>query len=218
MLLSSRLYLVLDKENCFPDNVIDIFRQVNQAGIDLVQLRETTACDRDFLKHAEIIKRLCQQQGVIFLINNRLDIALIAAADGLHLGQSDLPLSAARRMLGKNKIIGKSCRNLPQALKAQAEGADYISIGPIFPTLTKPDLTPINLKILKRINQKIKIPFFAIGGINRSNINEVISHGVRRVALSRAICRAKNIKNITRALRSLIFEKPLQPLFKNDAD
>ena len=179
-----------------------------------MQLRETATCDRDFLRDAEIIKRLSQRKGVIFLINNRLDIALITAADGLHLGQSDLPLSEARRALGKNKIIGKSCHNLVQAQRAQAEGADYISVGPIFPTLTKPDLTPINLKILKMINKKIDIPFFAIGGINHTNIKEVISHGAKRVALSRAICRAQNIPKATRELRSLIIEKHKQGDFK----
>ncbi len=203
MLLGSRLYLVLDKDSCRQGNVVSIFRRVNKEAIDLVQLRENTACDRDFLKDAKIIKQLCQKQ-VIFLINNRLDIAQITDADGLHLGQSDLPLGTARRILGENKIIGVSCHTLTQALRAEAKGADYISIGPIFRTQTKPNLKPINLRLIRTIKQKIKIPFFVIGGINHSNINEVISYGAKRVALCRAICCAQNINKATLELRNLI--------------
>jgi thiamine-phosphate pyrophosphorylase len=202
LLLSSRVYLVLDKDSCRRGNVVSVFRQVDKEAIDLVQLRENTACDRDFLRDAELIKRLCQKR-IIFLINNRLDIALVTNADGLHLGQSDLPLRQARRIL-KDKIIGISCHNLAQALKAQDGGADYISIGPIFRTQTKPNLKPINLTLIKTINQRIKIPFFAIGGINRSNINEVISYGAKRIALCRGICRAKNVKKAALELRNLI--------------
>ncbi len=203
MLSSSRLYLVLDKDSCYRGNVVSVFRQVDKDAIDLVQLRENTACDRDFLKDAGIIKRLCQKR-IIFLINNRLDIVQIINDDGLHLGQSDLPLRQARRILGENKIIGISCHNLSQALKAQDEGADYISIGPIFLTRTKPNLKPINSRLIKTINQRIRIPFFAIGGINRSNVNEVISYGAGRIALCRAICRARNIKEASLELRNPI--------------
>ena len=154
---------MLDKDSCRQGNVVGIFRQVGKKGIDLVQLRENTACDRDFFEDAKIINRLCRKRGIIFLVNNRLDIAQLTNADGLHLGQSDLPLRVARRLLGKNKIIGISCHNLTQALKAEAQGADYISIGPIFLTQTKPNLKPINSRLIKTIKQKIKIPFFAIG-------------------------------------------------------
>lgn len=202
--MNSRLYLVLDKDTCYQGNTIDIFRQVDKSAIDLVQLRANTASDRDLLRDARIIKRLADEQGIIFLINNRLDITQIVDADGLHLGQSDLPLKAARRVLGKNKIIGMSCHNLTQALKAQAQGADYISIGPLFRTKTKPELKPINSKLIKMINKRIKIPFFVIGGINRSNINKAISFGAGRTALCRAICCARNIKKASLELRNQI--------------
>ena len=204
MLLNSRLYLVLDKDICRQNNVVDTLRQVNKGTIDLVQLREKSACDRDFFRDAELIKQLCQRQGIIFLINDRLDIARVCDADGLHLGQSDLPLKQARRILGKGKIIGISCHSLTQAQKAQAQGADYISIGPIFSTLIKPDLKPINLKLIKIIDQKIKIPLFVIGGINSHNVNKVISYGAKRIALCRAICCAQNIRKAAQELRDII--------------
>ena len=209
MLLNSQLYLILDKDSCYQGKIINVFRQICKTGIDLVQLRENKAWDCNFLRDAETIRRLCKKQQIAFLVNNRLDIAKMTDADGLHLGQTDLPLNAARRILGKNKIIGISCHNLVQALEAEAQGADYISIGPVFCTKTKPDLKPINSELITVINQKIKIPFFAIGGINHSNIKKVISYGARRVALCRAICHARNAKKAALELRRLI---------KNDSD
>jgi thiamine-phosphate pyrophosphorylase len=203
LLLNSRLYLVLDKDSCWQGNAIGIFRKVNKLGIDLVQLRENAASDLDFLKDAKIIKRLCSKR-TIFLINNRADIAKLVDADGLHLGQSDLPITEARRILGENKIIGMSCHNLTQAKDAEVQGADYISIGPVFRTKIKPTLKPISLKLIMTIEQRIKIPFFAIGGIRHSNLGRVISGGAKRVALCRAICRAQDVEKATRRLRALI--------------
>jgi len=191
LLLNSRLYLVLDKDSCPRGNVAFVIRKLGKGIIDLVQLRETRAHDRGFLKDAEIVRNLCHKKGIIFLVNNRLDIAKLVNADGLHLGQSDLPLKIAIKFLGKDKIIGISCHNLNQALRAQEEGANYISIGPIFSTKTKPELKPIGIKILNILKRKIKIPFFLIGGINQVNIKRVISFGAERVCVCRAICSAE---------------------------
>jgi thiamine-phosphate pyrophosphorylase len=129
----------------------------------------------------------------IFIINDYIDIAKILDADGIHLGQDDISIGIARKILGKGKIIGISCHNLEQALRAQEKGADYISIGPVFPTSTKPNAKPISLRLIKKISRKIKIPFFAIGGINENNIIEVLSRGAKRVAVCRAVCQAKDI-------------------------
>lgn len=207
-LLNSRLYLILDKNTCPGGSVDEIFGRLGSEAIDIVQLRENTACDREFLRDAGIIRRLSWKRGIIYIVNNRLDIALLVDADGLHLGQSDLPLEAARKLLGKNKILGVSCHNLFQALKAQAEGADYISIGPVFRTKTRPELKPINLRLLRTVNQEIRIPCFAIGGIDRSNIETAMSYGAKRVAVCRAICRAKNVKKVISELRSKINNDP----------
>ncbi|MFH1678667.1 MAG: thiamine phosphate synthase [Candidatus Omnitrophota bacterium] len=206
-LLNSRLYLILDKYSCPKDNIAGVICQAAKTGgIDLVQLRENKACGREFLKDAQIIRRICREKGITFIVNNRVDIARITDADGLHLGQSDLPIAAARGIFGKNKIIGVSCHNLAQALKAQSDGADYISLGPIFLTRTKPDLKAIGIKLIKVFKQRISIPFFVIGGIKKSNIKKVLSCGANRFALCSGICRASDIKKAVKELRSLINE------------
>lgn len=204
LLLNSRLYLILDKDTCPGGDVAGIFRQVSKSGIDMVQLRENTACNREFLRDARIIRRLSRECGIIYIVNNRADIALLSDADGLHLGQSDLTLNDARKLLGRNKIFGISCHNLSETLKAQDEGADYIGIGPVFQTKTKPDSQPLNLSLLKKINRKIKIPYFVIGGIDSSNIRAIISSGAKRFAVCRAICHAKNVKKAASDLKKLI--------------
>jgi thiamine-phosphate pyrophosphorylase len=203
-LANSRLYLILDKDYCHQGNVVGIIKQISKKAVDLVQLRQEATRDRDFLIDAKIIKQVCLKKGIVFLINNRLDIAKIIDADGVHLGQSDLPLSAVRDILGENKIIGITCRNLTQALKAESQGADYISIGPIFRTQIKPKLNPINFKLVNTIHQRIKIPIFVIGGINHSNIKKVKFSGAKRFAICRAICCAKNAKKASYDLRNLI--------------
>ncbi len=136
----------------------------------------------------------------LFIVNDYLDIAVLSKADGLHLGQADLPLRQARSILGKDKIIGISCHNLRQALKAQKEGADYIGIGPVYATVTKPEYSPIGINILKQLKGKIKIPYFAIGNINKSNIRKIVSAGARRVAVCRAILGSKNIGGAAKEL------------------
>ncbi len=128
----------------------------------------------------------------LFIINDSLDIACACGADGVHLGQEDFPLKLARKILGKHKIIGISCHNLAQAIKAQRQGADYIGIGPIFKTPTKPEYKAIGLKVLRELKNIIKIPYFAIGNIDQSNIKEIIACKTKRIAVCRAILKAKD--------------------------
>ncbi len=206
LLLNSRLYLILDKNSCPHSDVITVLQKVVKSGVDLIQLREEGVADKEFLYEAKIIRKICRKYGIIFLINDRSDIALAVDADGVHLGQSDLPLKDARRILGNDKFIGISCRNLLQAAKAERLGADYISIGPVFRTQIKPYLNPLDLKILKKINKKIKIPLFAVGGINSSNLKIILSLGIKRIALCSAICCAQNVMRSAALLKSLIDE------------
>jgi thiamine-phosphate pyrophosphorylase len=125
-------------------------------------------------------------------------------AAGVHLGQDDLPLSCARKILGHNKIIGISCQTIDQARKAQNEGADYIGFGSIFKTQTKPERNPMNLELLQGVVSEIKIPVFAIGGINLTNLESVLIRGVTNFAVCRAISTAENIESITKSFKSLI--------------
>ena len=140
-------------------------------------------------------------------MNDHPDVALFAKADGLHLGQADMPLDKARLMLGGDKIIGVSCHNLRQALKAQKEGADYIAIGPLYNTATKPEYKPVGLKVLKRLKGRIKIPCFAIGNVNRENIGKIVSLGIKRVAVCRGILNSGNIKAAAGELLSALPKK-----------
>lgn len=145
------------------------------------------------LKDALRLKGIFQDKKTILIINDHADIAKVVDADGLHIGQDDLPIKEARKILDKETIIGVSCHNLKQALIAQKEGADYIGIGPVFKTLTKPGCRIDGPGALKALRGHIKIPVFAIGGISRNNLKQVKDKGISKVAVCRDICLSKNI-------------------------
>lgn len=208
LLKKSRLYVILDKSLCRDTNLLKVFKKIKNKGVDIVQLRDKTSPKKEVFKLALQLKYLLNKNKVIFIINDYADIAKIVDADGLHIGQNDLDIKEARRILGRDKIIGVSCHNLKQILAAKKKGADYIGIGPVFHTSLKPELKPLGLDILKKINKRQwSIPIFAIGGINEFNLNRVLATGIKRIAVSRAICKAKNPSTVIRKLNSYIFEK-----------
>jgi len=177
---------------------------------DVVQFRAENLSDRDYY---EIGKKLCQltrKYSVPLIVNNRLDLALAISADGLHLGQDDLPISEVKKIVIRyplsvgHFVIGVSTHSLAQAVQAEKDGADYISIGPIFSTPLKPEYKPLGLGIIGEIKKRIKIPFFAIGGINQDNLQEVISAGAERIAVIRAVFGQKNIRQGTKELKELL--------------
>ena len=183
---------MIDCGSCGLKSLSEVVRASLKAGVKIVQLRDKTEDISGFYKNALLIKGFTANKA-LFIINDRADIAKLSRSDGLHLGQRDLPLKAARQLLGSNKIIGKSCHSLKQAIKAQKEGADYISIGPIFKTPTKPGYKPVGLNLLKEARARLKIPVVAIGGINKDNIKSVREAGAKIIAVVRAVCKAKNI-------------------------
>ncbi len=185
------LCVVLNKPFFKDDKaLVRAVRKISAAGDSIIQLRDKSADKKTILETAGLLKKEISRTGSIFIVNDHADIARLVDADGLHLGQGDLPLVSARKLLGRNKIIGISCLNLKQALQAQEQGADYLGIGPIFSTATKPESAPLDLNFVRLIAKKIKIPVFAIGGINCTNIFEVFSLGLSRAAISSAICNA----------------------------
>jgi thiamine-phosphate pyrophosphorylase len=192
-LKESRLYAIVEPRICIHKPIIETAGKLKGADIDLIQLRDKEGQKDKILRDALSLKKILAKSKVIFIINDYLDIAKIINSDGLHLGQADTSIETARKILGRDKIIGISCHNLKQAIDAEKRGADYISIGPIFSTATKPQYKPIGLYCIKQIKKKIKIPFFVIGGINQKNIQRVISSGVKRIAMCRALCQAKDI-------------------------
>lgn len=175
-----------------------------RGGVDVLQLRDKTLSDVELLKTAVDLARICRKSGVLFLVNDRPDIALLSGADGVHLGQDDLPIAAARGILGREALVGRSTHSLKQALAAQSEGADYIGVGPVFATPTKPDYGSVGLELVRQAADQITIPFVAIGGIDLNNISSVLEAGARRIAAVRAICGAPDIAQAARTFKEAV--------------
>lgn len=193
-LQNAYLYLVTSPS----EQILAVIDAALQAGLTLVQYREKTADDTFRLAQAEQLCQLCHQYGALFLVNDRIDLALAVNADGVHLGQQDLPIAVAREILGPQKIIGRSTTNREEMKIAIAEGADYIGVGPVYETPTKPNKTAAGFDYLRYAVDNSPIPWFAIGGIDLDNLNEVLMTGAQRVAVVRAIMQAEQPGTIAR--------------------
>jgi len=185
------LYLVTDRGLSRGRATLDIVGAAVRGGVTCVQLREKTCSTREFIAEALAIRECLKSRGIPLIINDRVDVALATGADGVHLGQSDMPLTMARSILGKSKIIGVSAESLRDAAEAEAEGADYLGISPIFATATKTDTAaPLGLEGLRAIRRAVKLPLIAIGGLGPNNAAEVIASGADGVAVVSAIVAA----------------------------
>ena len=198
------LYVILDPEALRGGEEMEIAGQVISGGAKVIQLRDKQRGKRDILATATELRQLCSQSEVLFIVNDYLDIALASDADGLHLGQSDLPLSAARRLLPGDKILGCSTTSAEVALQAQAEGADYIAVGSIYPTTSKEGTRVVGLEMLHQIREAVSLPIVAIGGINEENATAVIEAGADSVAVISAVLGADDIKGAARKLANKI--------------
>jgi len=174
-------------------------------GADTIQFRQKQGLTREMIRIARDMKSLCEKAGIALIVNDRIDIAIAAEANGVHLGQDDFPITLARRLLGDDKIIGGSARNLEEALECVSQGADYIGFGPVYPTLSKEDAgTATGIELLKEISEEISIPVIAIGGIDSGNIHEVISSGAHGIAVISAVCCHADPEQATRMLRKAL--------------
>lgn len=190
---SKKLYLVTNSDKFSSDDeFLDAIASALEGGVDILQLREKNMPAKRIIELGRKIKQLCLQYDATFIINDRVDIAAILEADGVHLGQDDLDVASARTILGENTIIGVSTHAPEQALKAVEDGADYIGVGPVFATPTKEGRIPVGLEYVKWASENIEIPAFAIGGIDEENIDEVINAGAKRIAVVRAIINANS--------------------------
>lgn len=180
------LYLVTNSDNKTNIEFLDIIEQAILGGVSLVQLREKTCSTLDFFNLASEVKKITSKFGVPLIINDRIDIALAVDAEGVHIGQEDMPASVARRILG-DKIIGVSTSNLEEAIRAEEDGADYIGVGAIFTTQTKDDAKHVSINELKDITKNVNIPIVAIGGINKSNVNDLLYTGIEGISVVSAI-------------------------------
>ena len=190
-LSDKKLYLVTNSDEFDSDDkFLDAIASALEGGVDILQLREKTMPANKILELGKKIKQLCLQYDVTFIVNDRIDIALILEADGVHLGQDDLDVKSAREILGVNAIVGVSTHAPEQASKAVVDGADYIGVGPVFATPTKQGRIPVGLEYVKWVSENIQIPTFAIGGIDAENCQQVFEAGITRIAVVRAIINA----------------------------
>lgn len=192
------LYFITDSR-LTKKTVVDDVKSAIKAGVKIIQYREKDASARQMLKEAAEIKDLCKKNKVILLINDRIDIALAADADGVHLGQDDMPYETARKLLGKNKIIGLTAHNVQEAIRAEKMGADYVGLSPIFQTSTKSDAgNACGIQMISKVKKYIRIPIIAIGGISESNLGWVLDAGAKNVAIISAIVAKDNVGEAAR--------------------
>lgn len=206
-----RLYVILDIDICNRyGNIIEIAKKVISAGADVLQLRAKGYPDSKTVEIGRSIKSLIKEDEALFIINDRVDLTSVTGADGVHLGQQDLSIKDARKILGVDKIIGISTHNIEEASRAENQGADYIGIGPIFATTTKPETAPLTPGILTEIKNKVGIPFVAIGGINLDNLDQILSCGVKRIAVCSAIITARDVFAATKEFRQRLYYDPIR--------
>jgi len=176
-----------------------------RGGVTIVQYREKRASTRRMIEEAAGLLGLCRAAGIPFIVNDRLDVALAVDADGVHVGQDDMPASHVRPLLGRKKILGVSAGSVEEALKAVDDGADYIGASPVFSTPTKPDAPPpLGIEGLRRITQAVEIPVVAIGGINEGNAAAMREAGAAGIAVVSAIVAAEDVTEAARALRAAV--------------
>lgn len=199
-------YLVTDHKGLTNDEILGIIEEALKGGTSIVQIREKTASTKDFYELALQVKEITQKYDVPLLINDRLDIAIAIDADGVHIGQDDMPARKAREILGEDKIIGVSAATIEEAKKAEADGADYIGTGAVFPTATKDDAPSITKEDLSEITSSISIPTVAIGGITLENAHKLKDTGIAGFSVVSAIMSAQSPKEASEKLREIFNE------------
>jgi thiamine-phosphate pyrophosphorylase len=187
-------------------------QQACLGGADVIQFRDKALAQRrDRFELAEKLRALCKQHGVLFIVNDYLEVAMACNADGVHLGQDDMDTKTVKTILHQNGVgnflIGRSTHSLEQAQKAEQEGADYIGIGPMYATPTKPSYTPVGLELVRQVTSQVAVPHVAIGGIEANNVEAVLEAGAQRVAVVRAVCGAPDIREAARNLKAMLHGK-----------
>ena len=210
MIEAARLYLVAPSKLPAGD-LAHLVGDLADAGVDIVQLREKDMEAGDLLRAGEPVRAACADAGVPFIVNDRPDVALALEADGVHLGQNDVPVSVARRIIG-DAVIGQSthAREEIDAAVSSDERIDYIAVGPVYETPTKLGRPAVGLDLVRYAAASSELPWFAIGGINETNIEEVMDAGARRVVVVRAITEADDPPKAAARLRELLDAAPLK--------
>ncbi len=204
LLKNFKLYAVTDLRESDP-HFLKKAEDALKGGVDILQLRSKTLKDGELIRLGLKLRAVTRKMRKLFIVNDRLDLAEILDADGVHLGQEDIPVAQARKILrGRFKIIGKSTHSLEQALEAEKEGVDYIGVGPVFSTPTKPLYEPVGIDLVSKVADSVRIPFVAIGGIDAENMEQVLEAGARRVAVVRAIWGNSNTFKAAQKLKEIL--------------
>lgn len=198
------LYAITDRTWLNGRSLEDVVEQSLRGGVDIIQLREKNLDFNSFLESAIKIKKLTEKYNVPLIINDNIEVCRQSNADGVHIGQGDTPLSKARKILGKDKIIGVTAKTIQQALEAQLNGADYLGVGAMFGSTTKKDAIPLTFQQLADIRKSVTIPIVAIGGINANNIDKFANTNIDGIAVVSAIYGQTDIKSATENLLAKI--------------
>lgn len=201
------LYVIIDSPSLSGVSEVEAVRRVIRGGARAIQFRDKQRPVREFLAIAGELRDICHQAGILFIINDNVEAALATESDGVHLGPDDLPVSLAREMLPPDMLVGCSARTVERALKAQAEGADYIGVGAMYPSPTRKDAEIIGPERLREIKRAASLPVIAIGGITAENIGEVLDHGADCVAVISAVLKADDMETATRRLAEAISKR-----------
>ncbi len=194
------LYVIIDTQALKGRGYIEVANQAIRGGAKTIQLRDKLRSKKELLPMAQQLRKLSAEHNVLFIVNDYLDLVLAADADGLHLGQNDLPIKVARKLLPIDKILGCSTTTVDLAITAEAEGVDYIAVGSIYPTTSKETAKVVGLEMLRQIRQMVALPLVAIGGINKDNVAEVIAAGADSVAVISAILQAEDVEEAARQI------------------
>jgi len=200
-----RLYAITGEQFHPGRDMLTVMEEAILGGTDIVQLRDKKSSKRVVLEKARALRELTRKHGVQFIVNDHIDVALAVDADGIHLGQDDLPIAEARRIVGPGKMIGISTHRIEEAREAEREGADYIGVGPVFPTRSKEDVVaPVTTSYVREVASEIRIPFVAIGGIKLHNAEEVLQAGATRICAISEIVGSSDVTGTCRAFLAAI--------------
>lgn len=203
-----QLYVITGEEFHPTRDVVEVMEEAIQGGADIIQLRDKTNSKRVVLDKARRLRELTRKYDIPFIVNDHIDIALAVDADGIHLGQDDMPLNIAREIVGPDKIIGISTHRIQEAREAEQGGADYIGAGPIFPTNSKSDVVdPVTTSYLNEVISEISIPFVAIGGIKLHNVADVVDTGAHRICVISEVVGSEDVKATSKLFIQKIREK-----------
>lgn len=204
------LYLVTDRSLMSTAALIEAVEQAILGGCTMIQLREKNISSLDFYRQSVEVKKVTEQYHVPFIINDRIDIAMAVNADGVHIGQSDIPAAIVRDLIGTDMLLGVSAASVKEAVQAANDGADYLGVGAMFPTGTKTDANYVSIEELKKIRHAVNLPIIAIGGINKSNIKLFHNTGINGLAVVSAIIAQPDIQKAAAEMKSMFYKEVLE--------